>query len=296
MPLVRNLKTLISNPQMLFPLLAWESAKRLHHRPPIMTPHDGIRFGAFTSFSEFLLRHQGLDPEDRAVIRHCLTQRPDTTSTATALDVGGNMGLFSLTLAASGYQKIYAFEPIAFNADRFQSNLTLNPTLAPRITLTRAAISDRPGQLTMVLDRNSPGTCRILTPIELTANAPLPSHQQRVQAPVLTLDTFATDHALTDITFLKIDVEGFEPCVLKGAQRLLAAGAIHFIFMEVIFQAWQLTGHTPAQVYDLLADHHYLPTSPATLAAPFSTIPRATFIAQTPGGSRNILWSRHTSP
>jgi FkbM family methyltransferase len=49
---------------------------------------------------------------------------------------------------------------------------------------------------------------------------------------VATLDTFAEEHAIVRIDFLKIDTEGFDLEVLKGAERLLRSAAIAFVQVE----------------------------------------------------------------
>jgi hypothetical protein len=49
-----------------------------------------------------------------------------------------------------------------------------------------------------------------------------------------TLDLVTLDSLVDqDIWLLKIDVEGFEPLVFRGAKRLFATSKIHYIFSEV---------------------------------------------------------------
>jgi FkbM family methyltransferase len=52
---------------------------------------------------------------------------------------------------------------------------------------------------------------------------------------VTTLDAFVAEHRVEEIDFLKIDTEGFDLEVLRGAETMLAAGRITFILVEATF-------------------------------------------------------------
>jgi hypothetical protein len=52
---------------------------------------------------------------------------------------------------------------------------------------------------------------------------------------VMTLDEFAKSERIWQIDLLKIDTEGYDLEVLRGATRLLAEGAIKFVIAEVGF-------------------------------------------------------------
>lgn len=50
-----------------------------------------------------------------------------------------------------------------------------------------------------------------------------------------TVDNFASDNQIRQIDLLKIDTEGFDLEVLKGAQSMLSAGQIAFALPEIGF-------------------------------------------------------------
>jgi hypothetical protein len=54
---------------------------------------------------------------------------------------------------------------------------------------------------------------------------------------MITLDAFAEEMGWfenkTSITFFKLDVEGFEPQIIKGAQKLFESGIIELFAMEM---------------------------------------------------------------
>ena len=50
-----------------------------------------------------------------------------------------------------------------------------------------------------------------------------------------TVDIFASEHNIKRIDLLKIDTEGFDLEVLKGAENMLASGRVSFVLTEVGF-------------------------------------------------------------
>lgn len=127
-----------------------------------------------------------------------------------ALDIGANVGAITLALAKqvgpSGC--VSAFEPGPPFFDRLRANVALNPALQKVVRLNRVGLSDEKGELLWGEDQVFPGNARLgqggTTPV-----------------PVTTLDQFfATPPPRLD--FMKIDVEGMELRVLRGAQKTIA--------------------------------------------------------------------------
>ena len=57
-------------------------------------------------------------------------------------------------------------------------------------------------------------------------------NQQKVDVQVMPLDAFCKEHQIEHIDFLKVDTEGFEGEVLKGATELIAQNKINYIQLE----------------------------------------------------------------
>jgi FkbM family methyltransferase len=55
------------------------------------------------------------------------------------------------------------------------------------------------------------------------------------QIAITTLEDYCTAHAVEQIDLLKIDTQGYELEVLRGAGRMLGVGAISLIYMEITF-------------------------------------------------------------
>jgi Methyltransferase FkbM domain len=78
-----------------------------------------------------------------------------------------------------------------------------------------------------------------------------------VQVPVVALDCFEPLKNISQIKLMKIDVEGFEPDVLAGAEHLIKAGRIENIFCD--FNSWwlSLNSTTPKQLLERFLDLGY---------------------------------------
>jgi FkbM family methyltransferase len=71
------------------------------------------------------------------------------------------------------------------------------------------------------------------------------------EASVVTLDDFADEHGIHSIDFLKIDTEGADYDVLKGAEKMLRSGAIKVIQFEYGFASVD-SGHLLKDFYAYL--------------------------------------------
>jgi FkbM family methyltransferase len=127
------------------------------------------------------------------------------------IDAGANIGLMSLYAASKvGKQgKVFAFEPFPKIYDRLLANIKLNEF--NQIQSFPVALGSKAGEgLLYPNTKYNPGASSL---IQTNAGG------DGVRVPVDVLDKIVSDNQLVDV--LKIDVEGFELEVLKGAQSLL---------------------------------------------------------------------------
>ena len=125
------------------------------------------------------------------------------------IDVGANVGVFTLTVASVAGSVAEAFEPSSTAFPRLVENIELNLPGA-RVHAYRAAVGREPGtvHLTMGLDAMS----RIVD----EAAHDVPSEEVEL----VSLDECFGDGG--DVALVKVDVEGLEEDVLRGASNLLA--------------------------------------------------------------------------
>jgi FkbM family methyltransferase len=133
-------------------------------------------------------------------------------SGATVLDIGANVGLFTIYHAAAG-ARVLAVEPSESPHRRLVAAVTANG-FADRVAVVRAAIGPGRGRSRIVAVGGS--TLGRAVPID----PDFPSQDDEVD--VLPLDEVMSAHDLREIDLLKIDVEGAEVEVLRGARATLA--------------------------------------------------------------------------
>lgn len=161
----------------------------------------------------FLLRR--FDAELAAHIVDCLPER------GVFVDAGANVGLVSFAVARRrASARIFGFEPYPPTAAMWARNKELNGATCAE--LVELALSDADGTVEIGLDGGSDsGSGRIDAP-----------HGNKFEVTTMTLDAFAAERGLAHIDVLKLDVQGHEPQVLRGARELLERCAIRTVLAE----------------------------------------------------------------
>ncbi len=135
------------------------------------------------------------------------------------LDIGANIGSHTLFIARAvgPAGQVHAFEPTPFAFQKLQRNLELNPLLS---ATTQAH------QIELVAPGTPAPTSEIHSswPLDPTSKVH-PNHGGALMATtgarISTLDAFCSSHAIPRVNVIKIDVDGHECNVLRGAQHLL---------------------------------------------------------------------------
>jgi FkbM family methyltransferase len=124
------------------------------------------------------------------------------------LDIGANVGLFSLFVAAQAGSRarIFAVEPERGNLERLYFNVGANPGVPIRVI--PIALSDAPGQVAIQVHSHDRGGTRAR---RIATEAPQ-AGEQRIEA--RTLLQLVKDENIHSIDAMKIDIEGAEDAVL----------------------------------------------------------------------------------
>ena len=166
------------------------------------------------------------------------------------LDVGGNVGWFSMLSAAHGAE-VYVFEPNVVNMIRLCESSVLNGwSLSSNAGEDQVhpylkGVNDIHGEELVMykVDPSNPGSFSF-SKEHSDKNSYLEegAHLLEEKLQLVTLDALAQDQHWLDedddatIAILKIDVEGLELKVLSGAQKLLNSHKVQYIFLE-----WKIT-------------------------------------------------------
>ena len=102
-------------------------------------------------------------------------------------------------------------------------------------SLFQCAVGEAPGTLEFIVNPNAPMHNRLNLGESLARYTRTKDDATGVsKIAVTTIDAVCASLGIDRITLLKIDVEGAEPSVLRGARRMLEAKAIDAIYMEFI--------------------------------------------------------------
>ncbi|HMO80757.1 MAG TPA: FkbM family methyltransferase [Pyrinomonadaceae bacterium] len=166
------------------------------------------------------------------------------------LDIGAHIGLFSVVTSrlVGETGKVYAFEPTPFTRGVLGEVVKLNGC-EHNVEIRPEAVSDKEGTAyffdtgTEVSNANS---------LVETGRS-----KEKIEVPMISVDKFASERGLT-VKCLKIDVEGAELDLLKGARKVLteqrpvARLGLHPEFMAA-------NGHTLEMIWDLIKYYRYRP-------------------------------------
>ena len=164
-------------------------------------------------------------------------------------DIGANIGLFSLKaskLITSGI--IFSFEPSPITFERLGNNIKMNNI--NNIHSYKIALSNNVGTSNFYLSLDGFDAWNGFS-IPLVG-----SEFKRIKTPITTLDIFCKENNITKINLIKIDVEGWEYNVLKGAIDSIVNFSPDFL-IEFTEQNAISAGFKCNDVYDFLAELGY---------------------------------------
>lgn len=131
-----------------------------------------------------------------------------------ALDLGAQTGCFSLLSKFFPNSAWYAFEPIQEAADNLQQNLKLNDI--HNVSVFQTAVSDKSGTVQLNMPAMNQWGLSTIGAHPLRFDTAI---QREVQC--IDLDSFVIAHNINKVHFMKLDTEGSEFYILRGAQHMI---------------------------------------------------------------------------
>lgn len=143
-----------------------------------------------------------------------------------ALDIGANIGYYTLFLEKRvGCRMVYAFEPSPREFSLLKENLASNG--CTHVKPFNLALGERETVIKLYLSSDNIGKNSINF---------FESSDQEITVPVIQADALLNTEQLRRVDFIKLDVEGAEPMVLRGASELIRK------FKPVIlYESWEFS-------------------------------------------------------
>ena len=143
----------------------------------------------------------------------------------TVFDVGAHVGFFSLAAAqrVGPGGRVMAFEPSPETLRVLRDHVRLNGW-DDRVTVEASVVSDQAGSMTFYTFGESMAASLSRENVE-ELNVEQPDHATPLTVPSVTLDQYCEEWTLSP-DVIKIDVEGAELKVLRGAEKLLRSKAV----------------------------------------------------------------------
>ena len=173
-----------------------------------------------------------------------------------AIDVGAHAGNWAIELARRVGPRglVLAYEALPHYGGALSASMRL--LRKPNIRVRVVAVGERPGRVGLRWRSTSNELLTGRTHVEPSAQAS--AGVAEVEMVSLDQDLATSGIKPTDVAFVKIDVEGAELEVLRGATTLLSEGR-PIVYLEAEPQWLERAGHTVRDLFAEMARHGYQP-------------------------------------
>ncbi|MBV9764776.1 MAG: FkbM family methyltransferase [Acidobacteriaceae bacterium] len=171
----------------------------------------------------------------------------------TVVDAGANQGIYTLLLSkcVGDAGRVFAFEPASPEFKKLKRNVQSNR--CSNVVLESSALGSYDGVTEFHLCLYSRGSYSSrCVPAKDIEGAP----RQIIEVPMITLDSYFSKHSVASCDFIKIDVEGGEKDLLKGAEKTLTQ-LRPLVLCELADIRTKPWGYFASELYRLLLDHGY---------------------------------------
>ena len=153
-------------------------------------------------------------------------------------DVGANVGIYTLLASGLKKAKAYCFEPIPSTFYFLRMNIAAN-NLENLVTCYNKGVGDKPATLSFASDMDT---------MNKVADAKYGGDV--IHAEVIRLDDFFKNISANEYCMLKIDTEGYEYNVLKGADSVLSNTRVKVVLIEM---------NDAEKIHQVLSDKGFVP-------------------------------------
>lgn len=199
----------------------------------VLVKIDGIMLSLPMILDYMILVKPDWEKEERQFVTELNLEDDDDRI---AIDIGANIGIYTLLLSHLYPKcKVISIEASQTIFEKLKLNCQLNNLLpGSNLVLLNKAVSDKDGTRVEFYEKHSMSTMskEFLTSIssKIITNKDDELHKEIVKT--VTIDNLAETANINEISFLKIDVEGAEVLVLKGAINILTEKKVRNMIIE----------------------------------------------------------------
>ena len=210
----------------------------------------------------------------KALVDTIFVQEPETIDWISTfvsgnifLDIGANIGLYSIWATISQDVQCFAFEPESLNFSILMRNIVSNK-LGHKLIAYPIAISNKSGFDEFHLTVFEPGeSCHVFgEKINYTKQPIEPAISQGCYS--TTIDNLVSESVIPIPNYIKVDVDGIEPKIIEGAKKTLESSALDSILIEVnddIIDDWEMIYYIESQGFKATI-------APPSILAPTPTV------------------------
>jgi FkbM family methyltransferase len=220
-------------------------------------------------FAYFLYKRWYEDP-----FRALAKRSPELFTGGDILDVGANIGYTACVFAAArkAPAKIYAFEPDLASFATLEETIR-RKHLGGAVEVFNMAVGSADGSLEFWHNEEHSADHRVVTEQFKTSR---PAREKITTVSVTSVDNFVAARNLQNISFIKIDVQGYELAVCEGMRKTLEQFPTMCIALEYAPDGMRELGFEPSALLDFFWSAGYqlyiLTRAASTLAEDYRVI------------------------
>ncbi|MFZ5969207.1 MAG: FkbM family methyltransferase [Bacillota bacterium] len=162
------------------------------------------------------------------------------------LDIGANIGYYTLFMASSfPNMKCIGFEPHPKIYEQFKRNVTINQF--KNVTTYDYAVGDFNGQTDFHITRDDHYNKALAA---INYYDLLENDFQKVSVKIVTVDDILDDETKKNVRAMKIDTQGYEYEVIRGAQDLIKKSK-----PIICFESHSCSRYSESEIFSLLPDY-----------------------------------------
>ena len=167
------------------------------------------------------------------------------------LDIGANQGLYTILASerVGSKGRVFAFEPVPEASKKLRRNLRLNR--CQNVVVAPVAIGADEGLAKLFVCLGGRDCYSSLR------RPPNERETMAIRVPITTLENYTSSRNIDVVDFVKLDVEGAERDVLRGAKRLFKKGCRPIVMCEFSDQRTGAWGYRARELYALLVAYSY---------------------------------------